>query len=207
MFLPEIPLPSDGFFPTCWSRGMSESSTYGKQRICPCNSALAYFHVSWLSDFIFYPKPLYKSLHQSFFYSFITILPSENGVTLHFTARFYLRPSHFVFSFYKYYVFCTIRLVVQTELKVAFQRSEMRRKNPCLVLFLLCQVQVGCYLMFNYCCINELDLNCHCDSPRTFSLQIWIQPKLIISQRDFIYKNIHVFKKIRNLQEQIRFKT
>jgi hypothetical protein len=64
------------FFPTCWSRGTSESSIYGKQRISPCNSALAHFHVSWLSDFIFYPKPLYKSLHQSFFYSFITILPS-----------------------------------------------------------------------------------------------------------------------------------
>ena len=29
------------------------------------------------------PKPLNKSLHQSFFYSFITILPSESGVTLH----------------------------------------------------------------------------------------------------------------------------
>jgi hypothetical protein len=57
----------------------SESSTYRKQRICPCNSALAHFHVSWLSNFIFYPKPLYKSLHQSFFYSFITILPSESG--------------------------------------------------------------------------------------------------------------------------------
>jgi hypothetical protein len=38
------------------------------------NSGPAHFHVSWLSDFIFYPKPLYKSLHQSFFYSFITIL-------------------------------------------------------------------------------------------------------------------------------------
>ena len=36
--------------------------------------------VSWLSDFIFYLKPLYKSLHQSFFYSFITILLSESGV-------------------------------------------------------------------------------------------------------------------------------
>ena len=72
------------FFSTCWSRGTSESSTYGKQRICPCNSAFAHFHVSWLSDFIFYPKPLYKSLHQSFFYSFITILPSESGVTLHY---------------------------------------------------------------------------------------------------------------------------
>ena len=68
------------FFPTCWSRGTSESSTYGKQRICSWNSALAHFHVSLLSDFIFYSKPLYKSLHQSFFYSFITILPSESGV-------------------------------------------------------------------------------------------------------------------------------
>jgi hypothetical protein len=45
-----------------------------------------YFHVSWLSDFIFYPKPLYKSLHQSFFYSFITILPSESGGTLHYST-------------------------------------------------------------------------------------------------------------------------
>ena len=30
-------------------------------------------------------KRLYKSLHQSFFYSFITILPSESGVTLHYS--------------------------------------------------------------------------------------------------------------------------
>jgi hypothetical protein len=29
---------------------------------------------SWLSDFIFYKKPLYESFHQSFFYSFITFL-------------------------------------------------------------------------------------------------------------------------------------
>jgi hypothetical protein len=36
------------FFPTCWSSGTSESSTYEKQRICPRNSALAHFHVSWL---------------------------------------------------------------------------------------------------------------------------------------------------------------
>ena len=63
------------FLPTCWSRGTSESSAYGKQQICRCNSASKHFHISWLSDFIFYPKPLYKSLHQSFFYSFITVLP------------------------------------------------------------------------------------------------------------------------------------
>jgi hypothetical protein len=30
--------------------------------------------------------PLHKSLHQSFFYSFITILPSESGVTLHYST-------------------------------------------------------------------------------------------------------------------------
>jgi hypothetical protein len=40
---------------------------YGKQRICLSSSGSAHFHVSWLSDFIFYQKPLYKSLHQSFF--------------------------------------------------------------------------------------------------------------------------------------------
>ena len=73
------------FCSTCWSHGTSERSLQGKQRICRCNSPSAHFHVSWLSDFIFYPKPLYKSPHQSFFYSFITILPSESGVTLHYS--------------------------------------------------------------------------------------------------------------------------
>jgi hypothetical protein len=73
-------------FSTCCRRGTSESSTHGKQRICLSNSWSAHFHVSWLSDFIFYQKPLYKSLHQSFFYSFITILPSESGVTLHYST-------------------------------------------------------------------------------------------------------------------------
>ena len=73
-------------FSTCCSHGTSESSTYGKQRICLSNSWSAHFHVSWLSDFIFYQKPLYKSLHQSFFYSFITILPSESGVTHHYST-------------------------------------------------------------------------------------------------------------------------
>jgi hypothetical protein len=57
-----------------------------KQRICFSNSGSAHFHISCLSDFIFYQKPLYKSLHQSFFYSFITILPSESGVTLHYST-------------------------------------------------------------------------------------------------------------------------
>jgi hypothetical protein len=71
---------------TCCSRGTSESYAYGKQQICFSNSWSAHFHVSWLSDFIFYQIPLYKSLHQSFFYSFITILPSESGVTLHYST-------------------------------------------------------------------------------------------------------------------------
>ena len=76
------------FCSTCWSRGKSERSSYGKQRICRSNSGSAHFYVSWLSDFIFYPKPLYKSLHQLFFYSFITILPSESGVTLDYSTIF-----------------------------------------------------------------------------------------------------------------------
>jgi hypothetical protein len=70
----------------CCSRETSEGYAYGKQLICLSNSWSAHFHVSWLSDFIFYQKPLYKSLHQSFFYSFITILPSESGVTLHYST-------------------------------------------------------------------------------------------------------------------------
>ena len=54
----------------------------------PSNSGSAYFHVSWLFDFIFYQKLLYKLLNQSFCYSFITILPSESGVTLHYITIF-----------------------------------------------------------------------------------------------------------------------
>ena len=65
---------------------MSRQDIYGKQRICLSSSGSAHFHVSWLSNFIFYQKPLYKSLHQSFFYSFITILPSESGVTPHYST-------------------------------------------------------------------------------------------------------------------------
>ena len=76
------------FCSTCWSHWTSERSPYGKQRICRCNYASAHFHVSWISNFIFYPQSLYKSLHQSFFYSFMTILPSESGITLHYSAIF-----------------------------------------------------------------------------------------------------------------------
>jgi hypothetical protein len=55
----------------CCSRGTSESYTYGKQRICFSNSGSAHFHVSWLSDSIFYQKPLYKSLHVPIIFLFI----------------------------------------------------------------------------------------------------------------------------------------
>ena len=82
----EIPLSSDYIIYYCQSRRTSERNIYGKQLICLTSSGSAHFHVSWLSDFINCQKPLYKSLHQSFFYSFITILPSESGVTLHYST-------------------------------------------------------------------------------------------------------------------------
>jgi hypothetical protein len=85
---PRFLCPLTAFCSTCWSRGTSERSPQGKQWISLSNSGSAHFHVSWLSNFIFYPKPLYKSLHQSFFYSFITILPSESGVTLEYSTIF-----------------------------------------------------------------------------------------------------------------------
>jgi hypothetical protein len=49
--------------------------------------------------FFFPPKPLYKSLHQSFFYSFITT--SESGVTLDYCMIFPYTLSfrHFTFTF------------------------------------------------------------------------------------------------------------
>ena len=52
----------------------------------------AHFHVSWLSDFIFYPKPLYKSFHQSFFYSFITILPPRKWCYTRVEHDFHIDP-------------------------------------------------------------------------------------------------------------------
>ena len=82
----EIPLSSDGIIYFCQSYRTSERYISGKQRICLSSSWSAHFYVSWLSDFINYQKPLYKSLHQSFFYSFITILLSESGVTLHYST-------------------------------------------------------------------------------------------------------------------------
>jgi hypothetical protein len=75
------------FCSTCWSRAVGRQSALHKENSRFAAPTLGR-HVSWLSDFIFYPKPLYKSLHQSFFYSFITILPSESGVTLDYSTIF-----------------------------------------------------------------------------------------------------------------------
>jgi hypothetical protein len=47
------------FCSTCWSRGTSERSPQGKQRIYRSNSGLAHFHVSWLSDCIFFIRNPY----------------------------------------------------------------------------------------------------------------------------------------------------
>ena len=60
---------------TCCSRVTSRELCIRKTADFPSNSGSAHFHVSRLFDFIFYQKPLYKSLHLSFFCSFITILP------------------------------------------------------------------------------------------------------------------------------------
>ena len=82
----EIPLPSDDFFFN-FARAVGRQGALHKENSgFASNSWSAHFHVLWLSNFNFYQKPLYKSLHQSFFYSFITILPSESCVTLHFST-------------------------------------------------------------------------------------------------------------------------
>ena len=89
----EIPLPSDIFFSRlAGAVGHQRALHTEKKLICCCHSVSTHFHVSWLSDFIFYPKPLYKSLRQSFFYSFITILPSESGVYTQLQHDFPLDP-------------------------------------------------------------------------------------------------------------------
>ena len=88
--------PPTAFCSTCWSRGMS----YGKQRSCRSKSGLAHFHVSWLSAFIFYPKPLYKSLHQSFFYSFVNHLTLRKWCYTRLQHNFALDPIISPFDFH-----------------------------------------------------------------------------------------------------------
>ena len=73
-------MPSDGFY--------GFAVAVGRQRAMHTeNSGFASPTLGQhISMFRGYQKPLYKSLHQSFFYSFITILPSESGVTLHYST-------------------------------------------------------------------------------------------------------------------------
>ena len=84
----EIPLSSNGVYGFAVAVGRQSAIYTDYSGFASPALGSAHFHVSWLSDFIFYQKPLYNSLHQSFFYSFITILPSESGVTLHYSTIF-----------------------------------------------------------------------------------------------------------------------
>ena len=65
-------------------------------------------HVSWLSDFIFYPKPLYKSLHQSVFYSFIAILPTGVRGTDHTPFSNFLFTSLFSIKFLYFFIISSL---------------------------------------------------------------------------------------------------
>ena len=82
----EIPLSSDGIIYFARAVGRQRAMHTENSRFA---SPTLGRHISTFRGyqiFIFYPKPLYKSFHQSFFYSFITILPSESGVTLHYST-------------------------------------------------------------------------------------------------------------------------
>jgi hypothetical protein len=87
----EIPLLFDGFLFDLLEPWYVRALSIWKTADLPLQiwvSTFPRFVAVAVLDFIFYPKPLYKSLHQSFFYSFITILPSESGVTLNYSTIF-----------------------------------------------------------------------------------------------------------------------
>ena len=93
----EISLPSDGINFFCQSRGTSESSTYGKQRICPptLGQHISTFRGYWILFSIRNPYINRFTNHFS-----IHSQPSyPQKVVLHsITARFSLRPYDFVIS-------------------------------------------------------------------------------------------------------------
>ena len=73
-------------FSTCCSRRTSGSSAYGKQRICPPTLGQ---HISTFRGYLILfsiRNPYINRFTNHFFYSFITILPSESGVTLHYST-------------------------------------------------------------------------------------------------------------------------
>jgi hypothetical protein len=63
-----------------------------------------------------YPKPLYKSLHPSFFYSFITILPSQSGVTLLGKSMSYVPPfwTRYTTSYFFLMIICNSLLLLKS---------------------------------------------------------------------------------------------
>jgi hypothetical protein len=109
-----------------------------KQRICFSNSGSAHFHVSWLSDFIFYQKPLYKSLHQSFFYSFITILPrvlpTGFGKSMCYVPSFWTR----------YYMYIIFFLMVICNSLLLLKSLPINIIN-CIKLYVNCSALTGAY--------------------------------------------------------------
>ena len=65
----EIPLSFNGFYKVAVAVQRQRVMYTDYSGFASPALGSAHFHVSWLSDFIFYQKPLYKSLHQSLFYS------------------------------------------------------------------------------------------------------------------------------------------
>ena len=90
------------FCSTSWSRGTSEHSPFiRKTADLPLQLRVGTFPHFVPIRFYFLSKPLNKSLHQSFLYSFITILHSQSGVTLDYCMIFPYTLSfrHFTFTF------------------------------------------------------------------------------------------------------------
>ena len=94
----EIPLPSDVFCCFFLLEPWDVRELYiRKSADLPLQFLVGTFPRFVAFGFIFYQKPLYKSLHQSLIYSFITILPSESGVTLHYSTTL---PQILLFNIY-----------------------------------------------------------------------------------------------------------
>ena len=63
---------------SCCCRSTSEGDTYGKQRICFSNSGSAHFHISWLSDFIFFALIYLENILLQSDFSFIVCIDIIN---------------------------------------------------------------------------------------------------------------------------------
>ena len=98
-------MPSDGFLFDLVEPWDVIALSIRKTAVCRSNSGSVHFHVSWLSDFIFYPKPLFQSLHQSFFlfiHNHRTLRKWCYNRLLHdFSLQPLISPFHFHFRTYK----------------------------------------------------------------------------------------------------------